>query len=103
MLNRLLYLGLAFITIGTMLKIQHWSNGGLVQSIGIFIEACFFVMVVFELFSSKKLGSNSRMLLISMYITLPTIIFLFVPALLLIFAVFILGSYYLTKIRRTVL
>ena len=103
LLNSLFYLGLVFITIGTLFKIQHWTHGRLCQSIGLALELFFFIMVIVEILKSKKAVLSIKITFTSIYTLLPVIIYFYFPALVLIFAILILGSVYLTRVRKKIL
>ncbi len=99
-LNPLFYIGLLFITIGTLFKIQHWQYGALSQSFGIILELLFFVLVIVEILTSKKAALSHKILFASIFIILPVVVYLCLPALLFIFAILLIGSIYLTRIRK---
>lgn len=103
LLDPLFYLGLVLVTMGTLFKIQHWPYGRLGQTIGLTLEALFFVLVVIEIASSKKASNGFKTAYISIYLILPIIAYLYLPAVILIFALFILGSVYLRGVRKKVL
>ncbi len=96
------YLGLLFLTIGTLFKIQHWPYGRLCQSAGVLSEIIFFIMAILEIFNSKKATSRAKIAFVLIYAILPIVFYLYLPAIILIFAILILGSVYLTRIRRQV-
>ena len=96
------YLGLLLLTIGTLFKIQHWPYGKVCQSIGVLFEMIFFILAILEVFQSQKATSSGKITFILLYTALPIIFYLYLPAILLIFAILILGSVYLTRIRKQI-
>ena len=103
LLGPLFYFGLFFLTIGTLFKIQHWPYGKLCQLTGEYFELLFFILIVVEIIGSKKITLKYKIGLASSYIAVATITFLIVPAIVLIFVIFLLGTMYLKKVRRSVL
>ena len=99
-LNLLFYFGLFILTIGTLFKIQHWPYGSIVQSIGVVLEFLFFMFVNVEIIVSAKATITLKIIFASLYIIFPILSFLYLPALILIFGVFISGTIYLNHLRK---
>ncbi len=99
-LNFIFYLGLALVSTGTLFKVQHWPYGKTCQLTGVAFELIFLVLVVFEILMSKKAALKVKIRYTFVYLILPVLMFLFVPAIVLIFAFLMLGTTYLTRVRR---
>ena len=102
-LGPVFYFGLSLLTIGTLFKIQHWPYGSLIQIAGSLFDAVFFCLLVFEIIASKKATLTFKIVATAIYTLYPIIAYCCLPAIIMVFAVFIGGSVYLQKLRRKVL
>lgn len=99
-LNSLFYFGLFVLTIGILFRLQHWPGGQLMQTLGLVVEGLFFFFVVVEIVRSKKAGTVQKAALLAVYLLYPIIAYFYLPALVLLFATFVIGNLYLRKLRR---
>jgi hypothetical protein len=99
-LNFIFYIGLALVAVGTLFKIQHWPNGKTCQSAGVVLELIFLALVVSEILFSKKATLKVKIVYTFVYLILPVLMFLLLPAIILIFSFLILATTYLTRVRK---
>lgn len=83
-----------------MCKIQHWSYGSFIQYIGVLGLALFFLFVVIEILRSQKAKTTLKFAFAIAYVLLPLLGSINFPAIVLIFAAFILGTVYLQNFRK---
>lgn len=94
------YIGLVFVTVGTLFKIQHWAYGGTIQTIGVVLELVFFTLVLAEIVRSRKASLSVKTTFALLYTVLPVVAILYLPALILIFALLVMGTVYFRSIRK---
>jgi hypothetical protein len=103
LLNPLFYSGLLLLTIGTLVRIQHWEDGPVYQGIGLLLLLAFFFLVLIEVINSRKASGSFKGAVIALYTMVPAGAYYMLPAILLIFALLISGSVYLGILRKKVL
>lgn len=95
-----LYFGLLFLTLGTLFRIQHWECGRMVQATGTLLNLGFFILLLAEVVSSRKAGNGTKVVVGLAYLVFPLLSYWYMPAVLLIFVLLILGSIYLRWLRK---
>ena len=99
-LNIPFYFWLSLLAIGTLFKIQHWPYGHIYQLVGLCIEVLFFILVMREIITSKKARGSQKVVFTTLFVVVPFLAYSFLPALILVIVIFIIGTAYLKFLRK---
>lgn len=102
-LHSIFYLGLALLVIATYINIQHWDYRNEAYLTAIAATCIFFVLVLAEIFTSKKPSATAKLtwgISYLLIVLVPIFVTGGIPAAILIY---ITGIHYLGKGRRTFL
>ena len=94
------YFGLSTLIVGILFKIQHWPGGNNLSYLGLLLEAVFLMLILIEIFNSKKAISRTKQIWGISYLLIPVLSICFVPMLVMAIIIFIGGNTYLLKGRK---
>jgi|GEM_PF-2015754 len=101
-----LHIGVAILMISDLFIIQHWPGVHGIASIGLLLELVTFILIIIEIFSSRKAPFSTKLLWAAIYLAIPawaTLLFLqrFLVSIPNVVVMLISGSTYLSTGRKT--
>ena len=99
------YIGISFLIVGALFKIQHWPGGLYCSVTGTAIEMVCMIVMAIEIFSSRKASISTKLLwgiplIILVIITSLAFLGFFTTYLPLLLPFFIIGTIYLRNGRK---
>ena len=99
-LHIIFYLGTALLLLATLFKIMHWSGGLWGMLAALFIELVCNVLILVEIFTSKKAGTGTKLFWGLCYLFIPVISCFLVSGIFFALLVLAGGSIYLNRGRK---
>ncbi len=94
------YFGLFIALLGMLFKIQHWPGGYNLLYLGLLLQAIFIILILTEIFTSKKADSRTKLIWGLPNLVIPIISVCFMPMLVLPVIIFASGIRYLSRGRK---
>ena len=93
-LNISFYCGLSVLFIGTLFKVQHWPGGQMLFMAGLALEACYMVLAMMEIMTSRKAAMGTKVLWAAIVILGSGVVLFFAPLIAFAGFLFLLGNAY---------